>query len=311
MKFHFHNKLILFAFAGSITVHLIALGAFAHISISSHRKDAINLDNLKVIDVEQADINQDSIPSDANPQESPKNPVAKDLSTIPASKELPAPRVNPLNLRKFSSQENRVEQVFKNTTTGPKRTGSIGGNPGGFLNLGSGSTRGDLSGAPTGNTPVGSVPSSAGGSGSGSGNGPGIGKPEPVPEAHGEGHQTAVETPPASPKHESPLPEKKKEPAEEHHNRIADRSMPEAISEPSPVYPSSAQDEGIEGTVRVKYVVNTSGTVEDEKVVQSSGHRILDDAALSAVRKYRYKPAVQDGIPRDVTMTCRIVFRLE
>ena len=53
------------------------------------------------------------------------------------------------------------------------------------------------------------------------------------------------------------------------------------------------------------------GTCADVGIVQSSGHAVLDEAAVRAVREWRFKPAVRDGIPVAARQTIRFTFRLE
>jgi len=63
----------------------------------------------------------------------------------------------------------------------------------------------------------------------------------------------------------------------------------------SPVYPSRALDMGHQGTVTLHAEVLPSGRPGELKVFQSSGHRLLDRAALSAVKKWRFEPTNIDG----------------
>lgn len=58
----------------------------------------------------------------------------------------------------------------------------------------------------------------------------------------------------------------------------------------APAYPDLARKMAITGTVRVQIVVAPNGTVKDAKVV--GGHPLLANAALDAVKKWRFEPAV-------------------
>lgn len=60
-----------------------------------------------------------------------------------------------------------------------------------------------------------------------------------------------------------------------------------------PVYPDLARKMNITGTVKVQVVVSPSGTVKDAKVV--GGHPVLANAALEAVRKWRFEPGPQES----------------
>ena len=89
----------------------------------------------------------------------------------------------------------------------------------------------------------------------------------------------------------------------EHQNRQADRAEPELIKDSKVDVPQSVLDEGIDASVKIRYTVDTDGGVSDVKVTDSSGNRELDRAVVDAARKMKYKPAVQDGVPRAVKKT--------
>ena len=61
-----------------------------------------------------------------------------------------------------------------------------------------------------------------------------------------------------------------------------------------PVYPPASRRAGEEGTVRLKVLVDTSGRASNVAVTQSSGFTRLDQAAMDAVRKWRFVAAT-DG----------------
>lgn len=73
---------------------------------------------------------------------------------------------------------------------------------------------------------------------------------------------------------------------------------------PSPKYPTAALRSGIGGTVMVRAEVDATGRAVDVDVVQRSGHRELDRAALSAVRQWRFEPATRNG--RAVSSTVQV-----
>ena len=62
-----------------------------------------------------------------------------------------------------------------------------------------------------------------------------------------------------------------------------------------PVYPARAQERGIEGYVVVEFSIATDGTVKDAFILESQPAKIFDRAALRAIRKWKYKPKVEDG----------------
>ena len=64
-----------------------------------------------------------------------------------------------------------------------------------------------------------------------------------------------------------------------------------------PIYPPLAKAEGIEGVVVVRYGVSVDGRVINARVESAEPEGIFEDAALSAVRSWRYNPALRDGKP--------------
>lgn len=56
-----------------------------------------------------------------------------------------------------------------------------------------------------------------------------------------------------------------------------------------PVYPKSALKRGIQGAIKVKIFINIDGLPDDIQILQSSGHKILDEAALVAIKKWVFK----------------------
>jgi TonB family protein len=60
-----------------------------------------------------------------------------------------------------------------------------------------------------------------------------------------------------------------------------------------PAYPDLARKMNITGTVKVQVVVAPNGTVKDAKVV--GGHPVLANAALDAVKKWRFEPAAVES----------------
>jgi len=70
-----------------------------------------------------------------------------------------------------------------------------------------------------------------------------------------------------------------------------------------------AREVGIKGNVRLQVVVAEDGTVSDARVL--SAEKILADAALAAVRQWRYQPTLIDGKPVKVVTKVTVVFRLD
>jgi len=74
----------------------------------------------------------------------------------------------------------------------------------------------------------------------------------------------------------------------------------------NPSYPSDALAAGVDGVVVAEILVNEAGIVTDARVLKSIPP--LDDAALKAVREWRYDPTVVDGKTVPVKMTVTVNF---
>lgn len=94
-------------------------------------------------------------------------------------------------------------------------------------------------------------------------------------------------------------------------SRLADRRMPKLVQRVNPVYPMAAQVEGCQGVAKLQVTVTKEGKVGAVRVVTSSGDPRLDAAATNAVKQWRYQPAVQDGIAREVDTYATVTFSLE
>lgn len=77
----------------------------------------------------------------------------------------------------------------------------------------------------------------------------------------------------------------------------------------TPAYPAAARSAEIEADVPIEIVVDTRGVVAEARLLHSAGYG-FDEAALSAVRAYRFRPAQREGHPVRVRMRWPVVFRL-
>jgi len=84
--------------------------------------------------------------------------------------------------------------------------------------------------------------------------------------------------------------------------------FPEQRTETAPVYPDSARDAGIQGTVVVMALVLVDGTVTETRVVKSIP--ALDGAAVDAVKRLRFKPGTAQGKPVTVWVAVPVRFKL-
>ncbi|MGH9816838.1 MAG: energy transducer TonB [Candidatus Acidiferrales bacterium] len=75
-----------------------------------------------------------------------------------------------------------------------------------------------------------------------------------------------------------------------------------------PQYPWRARRLRIQGTVRLQAIVGIDGAVQDLQLV--SGQCYLAEAAIEAVRRWRYQPTSINGVPLEVSTTIDVIFTL-
>jgi TonB family protein len=87
-------------------------------------------------------------------------------------------------------------------------------------------------------------------------------------------------------------------------------STPIAIYQPQPAYSEEARKAKYQGTVALQIVVDAQGNVNrDVRVVKSLGLG-LDEKAVETVRKWKFKPAMRNGVPVAVRAFVEFSFRL-
>ena len=75
-----------------------------------------------------------------------------------------------------------------------------------------------------------------------------------------------------------------------------------------PIYPPLAKQARIQGVVRLEAIISKQGQIENLRVI--SGHPLLIQSALDAVRQWRYQPTLLNGEPVEVVTTIDVVFTL-
>jgi protein TonB len=111
------------------------------------------------------------------------------------------------------------------------------------------------------------------------------------------GPVVAVPPPPEPPKPAGPV-------------RVADLPVPpHKIVDVRPIYPEPARAARIEGLVVMEAVLDPTGHVTQLRVIRSVP--LLDQAAMNAVRQWRYTPTMYYGKPVSVLMTITINFTLQ
>lgn len=83
------------------------------------------------------------------------------------------------------------------------------------------------------------------------------------------------------------------------------------LSNPPPVYPLAARRRAIEGTSLIRAEVSTEGTCLRAEIRKSSGSELLDQAALEAVKKWRFAPAKRGAVAVVAWVEVPLTFKLE
>ena len=78
--------------------------------------------------------------------------------------------------------------------------------------------------------------------------------------------------------------------------------MPVLESAPTPAfpYPAEAVEVGAGGEILLRIRITAAGRVDSVSVVTSSGHTVLDSAAVAGARHLRYRPARHGGAPTTI-----------
>ena len=84
---------------------------------------------------------------------------------------------------------------------------------------------------------------------------------------------------------------------------------PRVIKGRDPDYSKEARKKNIEGTTVLWLIVGADGMTRDIRVARSVGYG-LDEEAINAVKKWRFKPSTLDGHPIDVQINVEVTFRL-
>ena len=85
---------------------------------------------------------------------------------------------------------------------------------------------------------------------------------------------------------------------------------PTPVKTPPPEYPSNLKREGVSGMVAVKADIDETGAVINCSVSKSSNSG-FNEAALTAVKTWKFKPAQKDGAPVKISLVIPIKFNFE
>jgi len=326
----FGDRVLWYAVVGSIILHVAVLGIVGRTSAARMASPAL-AKVPRYIKVELLDYNKPAPKPRQVPRTDPSKPApVKQLNDRPQPV---VDHVQPFSIPPPPSAP-RAPQPGKTVSAQPPRPAPspyrVPGNPGGKIDVGSTSAGGDLGGNwDGGRTQVGHVSGSDNGRGQGSGSGAGVAPADPVKNAT-EGPGTHAAPPPPPPPPPVQMVSRKvcaesgmlagdnckraktdsfvegKQPTRtcdkcqpEFKSRIADRADPVLTRNSVPSIPGSVE-EGLSVTVEIRYTVTADGDVADIDVIKSSGNKVIDRAVVNSAKNLKYKPAVQDGVPRSV-----------
>ena len=78
----------------------------------------------------------------------------------------------------------------------------------------------------------------------------------------------------------------------------------------NPQYPRNELIAGVEGWVKVKFTVEADGSVSSPKIMESKPPRVFDTAALRAIKNWKFKPKVVNGVAVTQNGTQVIEFKI-
>lgn len=90
----------------------------------------------------------------------------------------------------------------------------------------------------------------------------------------------------------------------------SDISAPVAMNKVDPAYPPELIRDRVQGTVVLYAVIRANGTVDSVRVLDSVDQR-LDESAISALKRWRFRPGTKQGVPVDIEAVVQVPFRAE
>jgi periplasmic protein TonB len=107
-----------------------------------------------------------------------------------------------------------------------------------------------------------------------------------------------------------PAPAPPPPPVEVRRVRISDGGQPaNLIHQVKPTYPILARTTRTQGVVVLEAVIGRDGSISSLRVV--SGHQLLTQAAIDAVKQWKYRPTLLNGDPVEVITTITVTFNLQ
>ena len=85
--------------------------------------------------------------------------------------------------------------------------------------------------------------------------------------------------------------------------------QPKKLKDVAPVYPDIAKQARVQGIVILEAIIDPQGSVTNVRVLRSIP--LLDNAAIAAVKQWRYEPTLLNGVPVPIVMTVTVNFSLQ
>ena len=90
-----------------------------------------------------------------------------------------------------------------------------------------------------------------------------------------------------------------------------DQPLPmRAMSQVYPRYPEEARIRGQQDMLLVRYIIGKNGKVREVIVLQKPERKIFEDTTVRAIRQWRFKPFIKDGVPQEVIHELTVFFKL-
>jgi protein TonB len=115
--------------------------------------------------------------------------------------------------------------------------------------------------------------------------------------------QPVVQQPQAAPPAEAPKPTPPPQP-------VGETRAAQVVTPAAPEYPLEAARNRTSGYATVEFTINPDGSVSNAHVIASRPSRVFNSAAIQAVSRSKFKPALKDGQPVSSTLQRRIDFNL-
>ena len=98
-------------------------------------------------------------------------------------------------------------------------------------------------------------------------------------------------------------------PQARHTARATEHLPPRPLRIPPPNYPAQALAKGTQGTVTVTFTIRPDGSTGSIRIVRSTPPGLFDAAARAAVSRWRFRPAMTDGVAVSTRVTQTLQFR--